>query len=148
MLATIVETDHCCSRVRHVFVVANSTRASALGLSAPLAANMRLGSSGRFFCPPRVAAIAMLTALLSFSAIFDEASKRASPEAPHCLSIFYPGFSVDAAAASMQPSLYFHALLDTVVGICEAVAREELLHASLKVILEVKRRANGFSKAH
>jgi hypothetical protein len=84
----------------------------------------------------------------SFSAIFDEASKRASPEAPHCLAIFYPGSANDAAAAGMEPSVYFHALLDIVVGICEAVAREELLHTPLKVVLEVKRRSKGFPKAH
>jgi hypothetical protein len=81
------------------------------------------------------------------SAVFDEASKRASPEAPHGLSIFYAGSAADAAAASVEPGLFFHTLLDNVVAVCESVAREELLHDALKVVLLVKRRANGHRKS-
>ena len=100
-----------------------------------------------FLIPPPLIA-AMLTSLPpSNSAIFDEASKRASAQASHCLAVFYPGSAAAAAAACIEPALHFHSLLDNVVGICEAVAREELLHVPLKVVLEVKRRSNGFSKA-
>jgi hypothetical protein len=47
----------------------------------------------------------------------------------------------------VEPSLYFHTLLDNVVAVCESVAREELLHDALKVVLLVKRRANGHRKS-
>jgi hypothetical protein len=85
---------------------------------------------------------------IPISAVFDEASKRASPEAPHGLAIFYAGSAADAAAVSVEPSVHFHALLDKVVGVCESVAREELLHDALKVVLLVKRRADGHRKSH
>lgn len=81
-----------------------------------------------------------------FSAVFDEAAARASPQGGHCLSVFYPGAAAEAAAAATQPALHFHSLLDNILSICEFVAREELLGDTLKVVLEIKRRAQGFPK--
>lgn len=79
-----------------------------------------------------------------FSAVFDEAAARTTPEGCHCLSIFYPGSAVEAAAAGTEPALHFHSLLDNILSICEFVAREELLGDTLKVVLEIKRRAQGY----
>ena len=76
---------------------------------------------------------------------FDEASERSSSE-QHCLAVFYAGPAADAAAAS-DARQHFHSLLDSVVDICEGVAREELLHDVLNVVLEVKRRARGYAAA-
>ena len=78
-------------------------------------------------------------------AAFDEASKRSSPEL-HCLAVFYAGPAADAAAAS-DARQHFHSLLDSVVDMCEGVAREELLHDLLNVVLEVKRHATGGTAA-
>ena len=43
-----------------------------------------------------------------------------------CLAVFYAGPAADAAAAS-DARQHFHSLLDSVVNICEGVARAELL---------------------
>ena len=77
-----------------------------------------------------------------FSAVFEDAARRSNPQVSHSLSVFYPGSAAEgAAAASTDPGRHFHSLLNNVLDICETVAREELLGDTLKVILDIKRRA-------